>query len=1012
MDFTLLEKKLKEIRVINKSLTKEIEEIKKGLSGKGINRGIENWWWKRENNYVVMDEGYRFHIDLPQNKYIYISYKEQNINFSLPPDTPITIMDDKFECIINGKCSDSLKVTLYLIGYKDSRKISMYNIPFNTKQTINNDNDRIENYRLALKLEGSGYLDLQNIQIGNIKIEGFPGSELKNNREPKPELKIEDHFKRINTIDIKDLIVQPLFSDLLEVNEECISATIYNKGYAYIQNSSDPFFKLNPNDFIKIINFTSYYQVGLSAITTGDISFELLLLGFNEHSPVEVRAIKKNTIELIKFNKEVTSVKILFRVQGIGTISKIKIGINEQKKQPDYTMDLSLSTKDWFNVKPTLTKIHDQDDELGILADTPITKSTYISYKIKNSNFSKVPTTSEFEVKSDASYEIYIKATISDSGSLVPILITYSEDQKEKVINLKLNELNYIKFDPSIRYCRIAFKVSGTGQFSISKFTLTQYPVLKTSGEIKWNSPKEIALLGLVPLKELNKIKMAAIFDEFTSQCFAHECELITFSPDNWKEVLIEGQPDLLIVESAWRGNNGTWVKKVQYQGENSIEELRELITWCKENNIPTVFWNKEDPVHYNHFIETAKLFDVVLTTDENMVPVYKEACGHNQVEYLQFAAQPTIHNPITIGERENAASFAGSYYKKHIERSKDMMNIFNAALPYGLAIFDRNFEKVKQGLLPNNRFPEHIEQYIRGTLKYYEIDKAYKGFKVTININTVKNSPTMFARRVYESLASGTPVVSNYSEGIECIFGDIVCTSENEQVIQNHLQMLFEDTMQYQNIVLEGIRRVLNNHTYSHRLEKIVNLINLPFYRKEMKVLVISIVNTPEEIDSIYTTFKKQKYGRKELCLIVSDDFNVGLLDQTEDDETIQMINEIDFYNKYQNIIEFGEFDYLSYLNPSIEYDSNYLLDLTLASLYAPWEIITVSSKNMLYFGQLEKASPECSIFKRDIFSLFSSKEMLELLIEKQDLNLIQQRGARILGIPSIINKKGVEVK
>ena len=40
------------------------------------------------------------------------------------------------------------------------------------------------------------------------------------------------------------------------------------------------------------------------------------------------------------------------------------------------------------------------------------------------------------------------------------------------------------------------------------------------------------------------------------------------------------------MVESAWFGNKGVWRKKVAYNNENNIKELRELIKWCKNNNI------------------------------------------------------------------------------------------------------------------------------------------------------------------------------------------------------------------------------------------------------------------------------------------------------------------------------------------------------------------------------------------------------------------------------------------
>ncbi|NGY93842.1 hypothetical protein F3K44_31175 [Bacillus megaterium] len=41
------------------------------------------------------------------------------------------------------------------------------------------------------------------------------------------------------------------------------------------------------------------------------------------------------------------------------------------------------------------------------------------------------------------------------------------------------------------------------------------------------------------------------------------EVNLLTFTTENWKEILIENTPDLLFVESAWRGNFGAWEYKI-----------------------------------------------------------------------------------------------------------------------------------------------------------------------------------------------------------------------------------------------------------------------------------------------------------------------------------------------------------------------------------------------------------------------------------------------------------------
>src|SRR5699024_4909676 len=168
---------------------------------------------------------------------------------------------------------------------------------------------------------------------------------------------------------------------------------------------------------------------------------------------------------------------------------------------------------------------------------------------------------------------------------------------------------------------------------------------------------------------------------------------------NKWKSELLFIQPDLLFIESAWVGNNGKWYKKIAYYNEEQHKDIRQLIEFAQTLKIPVVFWNKEDPVHYDRFIETAKLCDYVFTTDKGRVKQYMRDCMHNNVDALPFAAQPKTHNPIKIQKTRNAkVSFAGSYYKHHEERSKDMDVLLEASREFGLVIYDRNYEKTKKG--------------------------------------------------------------------------------------------------------------------------------------------------------------------------------------------------------------------------------------------------------------------------------------------------------------------------
>jgi hypothetical protein len=137
----------------------------------------------------------------------------------------------------------------------------------------------------------------------------------------------------------------------------------------------------------------------------------------------------------------------------------------------------------------------------------------------------------------------------------------------------------------------------------------------------------------------LGEIKVACVMDEFTFHSYNPECQLFQLSPEHVVDELQAFNPDLLFIESAWRGKDNRWDRKI---GTLS-EELRAALQWCRERNIPSIFWNKEDPIHFETFLTTAQQFDYVFTTDIDCIARYKAALGHERVYLLPFACQPVF---------------------------------------------------------------------------------------------------------------------------------------------------------------------------------------------------------------------------------------------------------------------------------------------------------------------------------------------------------------------------------
>lgn len=421
------------------------------------------------------------------------------------------------------------------------------------------------------------------------------------------------------------------------------------------------------------------------------------------------------------------------------------------------------------------------------------------------------------------------------------------------------------------------------------------------------------------------QLKIACIMDDFTYGSYQPEAQLQQLTPAGWQAELEDFQPELLFIESAWRGKDELWGSKV---GHNA-SELQQIVRWCRSRGIPTMFWNKEDPVHFETFLTTAKQFDFVFTTDMDCIHRYKAALGHEQVYFLPFACQPSVHNPIELYERKDAFCFAGAYYARYPERTRDLGN-FVAKLPEfrPVEIYDRNYGKND----PNYQFPAEYQPFIVGTLPFSEIDRAYKGYRYAINLNSIKQSQTMFARRVYELLGCNTVTVSNYSRGVRLMFGDLVITTDSGEEMVRRLQALAGDEESSGKLRLAALRKVMLEHTYEQRLNYIVAKVSGAQVANPLpEVAVLGYARTEESAKAILANFQRQTHGGSTLFLVLGRKTPTPKIV----DPRVRYLRRNDVEGKpISDVI--GAAQLLAGMVAEDYYGPNYLLDMAIATRYS----------------------------------------------------------------------------
>lgn len=376
--------------------------------------------------------------------------------------------------------------------------------------------------------------------------------------------------------------------------------------------------------------------------------------------------------------------------------------------------------------------------------------------------------------------------------------------------------------------------------------------------------------------KHIKDIKVAIISDEFTFNCFKHEFYAIPVTPQNWKNMFEQEGPDMFFCESTWRGYDGVhrfpWWNKIpllyESENQNNRKELFEILRYCKEHGILTVFWNKEDPAHYKNervsFADTARHFDYIFTSSKECIARYKKDFNHPHVYNLMFAGQPILFNPMRFtDEVEDRVVFAGSYYPNHPERSALMEVIFDKIIDQWdgkLKIFDRYYYESW------TEYPDRFKPFILPPISHEQTSLEYKKANWGLNINTITDSETMFARRVFELALSYTSILTNYSLGVEKIFADNVYFFDS-------MDALPDFNCDNDEKRLNNLYNVLENHTYTIRWKQILDTIGFEYRQDSINVALVYYADGSEDIGHAVSKFNNIEYPKKYLKLVIDDD-------------------------------------------------------------------------------------------------------------------------------------------
>ena len=363
-------------------------------------------------------------------------------------------------------------------------------------------------------------------------------------------------------------------------------------------------------------------------------------------------------------------------------------------------------------------------------------------------------------------------------------------------------------------------------------------------------------------------LKVAIVTDRFMFNFYKDVFSNVYWlTPDNYEKVLDEHTIDVFFYISCWRGgDNNEW--RGHMENELKFQKILDIIGIAKSQGAKTVFQTIEDPVHYEYFLKLAKNFDYIYTSDISLLERYRVDLPNVVTNYGEYGVNPVFNNPISSVEHIcEDVFFAGTYHKKYKNRCLDADFIFDSLMSNNLAltIADRNLKLN----LTQYSFPERFQCSVIPPFDHDQLQRVHKLFAVNVNLNSIQNSPSMCAMRVYELQAQGSLLLSNYAESVTSKFPTIDILAADKQ-LGLYYRLIGEELLALRRSV--SVTGILKDKTAYYQVGKILSDLDIA-HEKAPTYRILAIASDAEfnfpltsndyriDIKSVFTTDDIEEY-------------------------------------------------------------------------------------------------------------------------------------------------------
>ena len=242
-------------------------------------------------------------------------------------------------------------------------------------------------------------------------------------------------------------------------------------------------------------------------------------------------------------------------------------------------------------------------------------------------------------------------------------------------------------------------------------------------------------------------------------------------------------------------------------------------LKWFAHQRIPTVLWTTDPPCASDMMFTTAPFYHHLFCQGSEYMDVFRQM-GLTHAEWLPMACDPEVHHRVELSVEERLkfgsdVVFVGSYYPHRAET-------LQTVLRHNSAVWGPGWE-----VLPLN---SPLRACIRDAHTRPDIwTKIYSASKIVLSIH-YRDSENRFpvhqaSPRVFEAMACGAFVLTDRQKDVLSLFkdGEHLVAFSDEVDLDRKIAYYLGHADEREQIAAAGRQEVLKNHTYGHRIQRLL---------------------------------------------------------------------------------------------------------------------------------------------------------------------------------------------